>query len=140
MKSKTGVHSTLAFASLASIAGCATTSTTPHVSSTVLTKTEDLIVAKRVPTTTFSLQDSVVCFVYFQWDDPTRESGYHEVEWRWYKDGALVSQGKRRLHFKRTPYTTWTTRAAGSLGVGHFSVSTVLDGAVASATDFEITP
>jgi hypothetical protein len=82
----------------------------------------------------------VVCYVYFQWDDVTKEAGYHYVEWRWYQDDRLVSQSKKRLHFKRTPYTTWTSRSAGSLGTGHFSVATVVDGTVASTSDFEIRP
>jgi hypothetical protein len=125
---------------LAVLAGCATTGTTPRVTNSVLTRTADLITARRVPTSVFSPEDSVVCYVYFQWDDVTKEAGYHDVEWRWYKDDRLVSQSKRRLHFKRTPYTTWTQRSAGSLGAGQFSVATVLDGAVVSTSNFEIRP
>jgi len=128
----------LTLALLGALVGCATTGTTPHVTNTVLTRTADVITARRVPTSLFSTEDSVVCYVYFQWDDVTREAGHHEVEWRWYKDDQLVSQTKRRLHFRHTPYTTWTQRAAGSLGPGHFSVATVVDGAVASTSNFEI--
>jgi hypothetical protein len=133
-------QTSIAFILLTMLAGCATTGTTPRVTNTVLTKTADLINARRVPSTVFSLADSVVSYVYFQWDDVTEEAGYHRVEWRWYQDDKLVSQGKKRLHFKRTPYTTWTARSAGSLGAGHFSVATLLDGVEASRTDFEIRP
>ncbi len=51
------------------LVGCATPGTTPHVTNTVLTKTADLITARRVPTSVFSPEDSVVCYVYFQWDE-----------------------------------------------------------------------
>jgi hypothetical protein len=125
---------------LAMLASCATPGTTPHVTNTVLTKTADLVTARRVPTRVFSTEDSVVCYVYFQWDDVTKEAGHHQVEWRWYQDDKLVSQSKKQLNFKRTPYTTWTARSAGSLGVGHFSVATVVDGQVASTSSFEIKP
>ena len=125
---------------MAMLAGCATSGTTPRVTNTVLTKTADLVTARRVPTSVFSLEDSVVCYVYFQWDDATKEAGSHEVAWRWYQDDKLVSQSKKRLHFKRTPFTTWTARAAGAFGPGQFSVSTVVDGAVVSTSHFEIRP
>jgi hypothetical protein len=118
-------------------AGC---STMPHVTGTVLTKKEDVVQARRVATTVFSPEDLVVCYVYFQWDEVTRGAGVHHVSWRWYQDGKLVSQSEKRLHFRRTPYTTWTQRSAGSLGIGRFAVATVLDGKEVSRTDFEIHP
>jgi hypothetical protein len=127
-------------AATSAVAGCATPGTTPHVTGTVLTKSADLIRAQRVPTSVFSPLDDVVCYVYFQWDDPTREAGHHKVEWRWYQDGRLVSQSKKDLHFRRTPYSTWTYRSAGALGLGHFSVATSLDGVAVSTSDFEIKP
>jgi hypothetical protein len=120
------------------VVGCATPATTPHVTGTVLAKTADLIHAQRLATSEFSTADDVVCYVYFQWDDPTRQSGYHKVEWHWYQDGKLVSQSKKDLDFKRTPYTVWTHRPAGALGPGHFSVATLVDGVTVSSSDFEI--
>jgi hypothetical protein len=122
------------------ITGCATPGTTPHVTGTVLTKTAELIHGQRVPTSVFSPADDVVCYVYFQWDDASREAGHHKVAWRWYQDGRLVSQSTKDLHFRRTPYSTWTYRSAGALGVGHFSVATWLDGVAVSTSDFEIKP
>ncbi len=119
------------------LVGCAIT---PRVSGTVLTKKEDAILARRVPANVFSAADSVVCYVYFQWDEVTKDAGVHELAWRWYQEDKLVSQGEKRLHFKRTPYTTWTQRSAGSLGTGHFSVATVLDGTEVSRSNFEIRP
>jgi hypothetical protein len=134
---QSNIPKVIALVSLLAIAGC---SITPHVSGTVLTKKEDAIQARRVPANVFSAADSVVCYVYFQWDEVTKEAGVHELAWRWYQDDKLVSQGEKRLHFKRTPYTTWTQRSAGSLGIGHFSVATVLDGTEVSRTNFEIRP
>lgn len=140
MKNQTRAHKILACVLVAGLAGCATTGTTPRVTGTVLTKTADLITAKRVPTSVFSTEDTVVCYVYFQWDDATKEAGYHELEWTWYQDDKLVSQGKKRLNFKRTPFTTWTFRSAGALGVGHFTVTTAVDGTAVSTSSFEIRP
>jgi hypothetical protein len=121
-------------------AGCATPGTTPRVTGTVLTRTADLVTARRIPSAVFSTEDAVVCYVYFQWDDATKEAGQHQVEWRWYLDGRLVSQSKKQLQFKRTPYTVWTARAAGALGPGHFSVATSVDGVTVSSSDFEVRP
>ena len=126
-----------ALISLVVLSAC---SITPHVTGTVLTKKEDAMLARRVPATVFTPADSVVCYVYFQWDEVTKDAGRHELTWRWYQDDKLVSQGGRSLHFRRTPYTTWTQRSAGSLGIGSFSVATVLDGTEVSRTNFEIRP
>jgi hypothetical protein len=134
------LHRLVLLAASCTVVGCATSATTPHVTGTVLTKTADLIHAQRISTSVFSTADDVVCYVYFQWEDPTRQSGYHKVEWRWYQDGRLVSQSKKDLNFKRTPYTVWTHRPAGALGPGRFSVATLVDGVTASSSDFEIRP
>jgi hypothetical protein len=140
MRKRTCAQHMVAWALLGMLVSCATTGTTPRVTNTVLTKTADLVTARRVPTAVFSPEDSVVCYVYFQWDDATKEAGHHAVEWRWYQDDRLVSRSQKRLHFKRTPYTIWTQRSAGALGAGHFSVATVVDGAVVSTSNFEIRP
>ena len=132
------LHTLILLAVSCAVVGCATPATTPHVSGTVLSKTADLIHAQRLSTREFSTADEVVCYVYFQWDDPTRPSGNHKVEWHWYQDGRLVSQSKKDLDFKRTPYTVWTHRPAGALGPGHFSVATLVDGVTVSSSDFEI--
>jgi hypothetical protein len=122
-------------------ASCATDpSKLPHATNATVTTELNRKLSKRVPMQSFSLQDSVVSMVDFQWPDPTHPGGEHRVEWRWYKDGTLVSQSEKRLTFTSTPYTTWTTRAAGSLGIGHFRVDTLLDGVVASSSEFDIHP
>jgi hypothetical protein len=73
--------------------------------------------------------------VDFQWADVTKPSGSYLVGWRWYKDGALVSETKKQVAFNSSPHTTRTTRAATSLGIGHFTVTTSLDGTVASTSE-----
>src|ERR1700723_1851728 len=106
------------------VSACVTTNTQPHASSTTLTTDLNYKMSKRTPMNVFSLEDSVVCLVDFQWADVTKASGEHNVEWRWYKEGALVSETKRQLDFRRSPYTTMTRRSATSLGIGHFTVTT----------------
>jgi hypothetical protein len=123
------------------LAACATTGeTTPHATNATLTTEYNQRLAKRVPMKVFSPQDSVVSLVDFQWADVSHDAGSHLVEWRWYKDDVLVSQTQKRLDFKSTPFTTWTRRAAASLGPGHFRVDTALDGQVASSSEFDIKP
>lgn len=121
------------------LSGCATTNTQPHATSTTLTTDLNYKMSKRTPMSVFSLEDSVVCLVDFQWADVTKPSGEHSVEWRWYKDGNLVSATKKKqLNFDRSPYTTRTRRSATSLGVGHFTVTTSVDGAIMSTSEFDI--
>ena len=123
------------------LAGCATTNTamtTPHAVNATVTTGYNQALHKRVAVSSFAIEDSIVCFVDFTWSDVTHGAGVHVVEWRWYKQGALVSQSQKKLTFNSSPYSTWTTRAASSLGPGHYSVDTVLDGQVAHSSEFEI--
>ena len=73
--------------------------------------------------------------MYFQWDDVTKEAGYHDVEWDWYQ-ADITAQKATAL--QAHALTTWSQHSAGSLGVGHFAVATVVDGAVVSTSNFEI--
>ena len=121
------------------VSACVTTNTQPHASSTTLTTDLNYKMSKRTPMSVFALEDSGVCLVDFQWADVTKPSGEHSVEWGWYKDGSLVSETKKKqLDLNRSPYTTWTRRSATSLGVGHFTVTTFVDGAIMSTSEFEI--
>jgi hypothetical protein len=129
---------TMVFAMLM-VSACVTTNTQPRATSTTLTTDLNYKMSKRTPISVFSLEDSVVCLVDFQWADVTKPSGSHSVEWRWYKDGNLVSETReKQLYFNRSPYTTLTRRSATSLGIGHFTVTTFVDGASMSTSEFEI--
>ncbi|MBS0380710.1 MAG: hypothetical protein JSS29_19690 [Proteobacteria bacterium] len=127
-------------AALLTVTGCATTSgsTEPRVVSTTATTGFNQKLQKRVPMTTFGLEDTVACMVDFAWEDVTHPSGEHQLEWRWYRDGSLVSQSQKELYFKTSPYSTWTDRAATSVGPGHFRVETLLDGVTAATCEFQI--
>jgi hypothetical protein len=119
------------------LAACATV--TPHASNVTCGTGEEQLLTRRVPKGVFMLEDAVVCYVDFQWADVTQRGGRHEVEWQWFKDGSLVSQGEKRYRtFKTSPWTSWSRRAAGSLGAGHFAVKVLLDGSIASSGEFEI--
>jgi hypothetical protein len=134
----------LAAAATLALLGCASMggsgATTPHVVSTTTTTQLNHALRKRTPVATFSLEDGVVCIVDFAWDDVTRPAGAHSVQWRWYKEGTLVSQSEKEMYFKTSPFSTWTTRAATSLGPGQFRVDTLLDERVASSCEFQIRP
>ena len=123
--------------------GCTTTrssSTAPHAVNSTVTTAYNQQLNKRTPISTFSLEDSVVCLVDFAWSDVTHSGGDHVVGWRWYRDSVLVSQSQKRMTFATSPYTTWTKRAASSLGSGQYKVETLLDGQVASSCEFQIKP
>jgi hypothetical protein len=140
MKAKTASITTGSAITLLFV-GCATTNTattTPHAVNATVTTGYNQALHKRVPVSSFSLEDSIVCFVDFTWSDVTHGAGDHIVEWRWNKQGTLVSRTQKKLTFNSSPYSTWTTRAASSLGPGHYSVDTVLDGQVAHSSEFEI--
>jgi hypothetical protein len=106
----------------------------------VLTSGTYLSEGKRVPVQTFTLQDYVVSLVDFQWDDAQKNGGIHDVNWRWYHDGRLVSSSGKSVSFTSTPFTLRTRRAAATLGIGHFKVETVVDGNLAGSSEFDITP
>ena len=113
---------------------------TPHMVAAVLTSAANLAAGKRLPVKSFSAEDFVVALVDFQWDDPKSGAGVHKVTWRWYKDGKLLSENEAPMNFQTTPWTTKVQRAAGALGAGHFTVTTFVDGAPASSSDFDIYP
>lgn len=122
---------------LCALSACA--SVTPHATNVTFTTGEDQLMHRRVPKSVFTLADAVVCFVDFQWPDVTQHAGRHEVEWQWFKDGNLVSQGeKRHSTFRTSPWSFWSRRAAASLGTGHYTVRVLLDGSMAASGDFEI--
>lgn len=131
------LRSVLGLAVLLLDAGC----TPPlHYSEPRLTSGANLSQGKRRPAQTFDLNDRVVMLVDVTWPDPTAEGGLHDCQWRWYRDGQLVSQSQvARLRFARTPVTLHTARPAAALGVGHYTVETVVDDAVVATSRFDIT-
>jgi hypothetical protein len=121
---------------------CASTSgtgpTAPHVVNTITTTGLNQSRQQLTPISIFSLDDTVVCIVDFAWSDVTRSGGDHLAKWRWYREGTLVSQSQSQLTFRTSPFTTWTRRAASSLGPGKYTVETLLDDQVASTCEFQI--
>jgi TonB family protein len=115
-----------------------TSATAPHVVDTTVTTGLDQQLMRRVPTSTFTLEDTVVCLVSFAWADVTRSGGYHLIEWHWLRDDVLVSHSQYSRVFQTSPHTAWSRRAASRLGPGHYRVENLLDGEVVSSTTFEI--
>lgn len=94
---------------------------------------------KRIPAASFHLDDRVVMLVDVSWADPTIDAGIHDCEWRWYRDGRLVSDTHpMRLYFRSTPYTLRTARAAATLGLGQYTVQTLIDDKVVATSPFSI--
>ncbi len=118
------------------VAGC-----TPPLqySAARLTSGASLSQGKRLPVQRFDLNDRIIMLVDVSWPDPTADGGLHQCEWRWYREGRLVSQTPARtLRFLRTPVTLHTSRPAATLGAGHFTVDTLVDGAVVATSRFDV--
>ncbi len=110
-----------------------------HYAEPRLTSGADLSQGKRRPARTFDLDDRVVMLVDVTWPDPTEEGGFHQCQWRWYRDGQLASQSPvTRIRFVRTPMTLHTARPAAALGIGRYTVETLVDGTVVATSRFDI--
>ena len=121
---------------LLSAAGCAPSL---HYGDPRLTSGASLSQGRRLPVQRFDLNDRVVMLVDVSWPDPVADGGVHGCQWRWYHDGRLVSQTPtRELRFARTPVTLHTSRPAATLGIGHFTVETLVDDAVVATSRFDI--
>ena len=118
---------------------CAACSSTINVTDAALMSGADLSTGHRGATSTFHLNDRIIQMVDFTWDDPRTDGGIHDCEWRWYRDGKLVSDTPtKRLHFISTPFTLHTERAAAPFGAGRYTVETVVDDRVVATSSFTI--
>lgn len=100
----------------------------------------DLSQGRRGDTKDFRLNDRIVQMVDFTWADPMQDGGIHDCEWKWYRDGKLVSDTPERdFRFVKTPFTLRTARPAAPFGVGTYTVDTILDGKVVATSAFTIT-
>ena len=126
----------LAAACMVACSGC---SSTIKVTDASLMSGAELATGQRGTASTFHLNDRIIQMVDFTWDDPKTDGGIHECEWRWYRDGKLVSDTPmKRLDFNSTPFTLHTERAAEPFGVGRYMVETIVDDRVVATSTFTI--
>ncbi len=119
---------------------CAACSPTLNVSKPTLMSGIAVSQGVRDAAQSFHLNDRVIQVVDFTWADPQQDGGVHLCEWKWYRDGALVSDTpEKRIDFKTTPFTLHTARPAAPLGVGRYTVDTIVDGKVVATSVFSIT-
>lgn len=148
MRLRSGLTGVLLCLGAAVLAGCATTQTAPpakapivpHVASSLLTTEARLKNGQREPLSTFTQEDVVVYEVSFFWEPAHERGGAHSVQWRWYQGTRLVSVSTRKITFGPSPYTLSAKRPAAMLGSGQFAVAVLVDGALAGASPFEVTP
>ena len=121
-------------------ASCAACSPMMTVSSPTLISGNAVAEGRRIPAASFHLDDRIVQLVDFTWPDPQQDGGVHACEWRWYRDGTLVSDTpEKRMDFRSTPFTLRTARAAAPFGPGRYTVDTLVDGKVIATSAFTIT-
>ena len=119
---------------------CSACGPTIAVSNPTLVSGVDRSRGKRIASDSFRLDDRITQFVDFTWADPRQDGGIHDCEWKWYRDGTLVSDTpEKRLDFRSTPFTLVTARAAATLGAGRYTVDTLVDGKVVATSAFTIT-
>ena len=123
---------------LLAVVACGGCSQTLSVAPPTLTSGAAMTQGRRLPAASFTLADRVVMLVDITWPDPTADGGIHACTWRWYRDGQLVSQSQARLVFRSTPFTLRTARAAATLGVGRYTVQTLIDDQVVATSPFSI--
>jgi hypothetical protein len=145
MKLRSDLAAVLLCLGTATLAGCATTATpakpiVPHVSGNLLTTEARLKNGQHDPVSTFTQEDVIVFEVDLDWAPAHESGGVHTVQWRWYQGERLVSVSERKITFGRSPYTLSAKRPAALLGSGQFAVAVLVDGALAGASPFEVTP
>ena len=146
MKPRSALAAVLLCLGTALLAGCATsprpqpTPIVPHVSGSLLTTAARLKSGKHEPVSTFTQQDIVVFQVDLDWQPAHKSGGVHTVQWRWYQGERLVSISEKKITLPHSPYTLSGQRPAAMLGSGEFAVAVLVDGALAGASPFEITP
>jgi hypothetical protein len=110
-----------------------------NVAGAVLTSGAAMSQGKRTPATQFTHDDFIVMLVDFTWPNAEDNGGSHKCDWRWYRDGQLVSKSPTKIiRFKSTPFSLRTSRAAATLGTGHFKVETIVDDNVVATSEFDI--
>ena len=118
---------------------CAACSPTLTASPPTLMSGAEGMQGRRGSTDTFHLNDRIIQIVDFTWPDATEDAGIHSCEWKWFRNGQLVSDShERRIHFARTPFTLHAARPAAPFGIGHYTVETLLDGEVVATSAFNI--
>lgn len=96
---------------------------------------------KLTPQTRFTLKDVIRVETYLTWPDATGEGGLHDLQWRWFRSGVLVSRTTRdNQSFDTTPFSLWTSKAAASLGQGDYTVDVVVDDKLVVTNKFSISP
>jgi hypothetical protein len=123
------------------VAGCAQDQDRVRVTSMALTSGSVRATGKRTPVHTFSHDDYIWQLIDFSWDRLDRNGGMHVCTFNWYREGVLISKTPDKpCPFGHSPWTLETHRAAATLGAGHFTVETVVDGQTMATSSFEISP
>jgi len=134
------VYRILALGSIGLLAaGCVQDQNRVRVTSMVLTSGSARATGKRTPVHVFGHDDYVWQLVDFSWDHLDATGGLHQCTFNWYREGVLISKTpEKQCPFGHSPWTLETHRAAATLGSGHFTVETVVDGQTMATSSFEI--
>lgn len=129
----------LLVAALSSSVLCAGCGPTLSYAPPTLTSGVGVSKGRRIPQSVFRLDDRIVMLVDVTWSDPLASGGLHECEWKWYRNGQLISDTPPvRISFRQTPTILHTARPAAPLGIGRFTVETLVDGTVVATSPFQI--
>lgn len=108
------------------------------VASLITTGGEDLRF-KRIPESQIKLEARVFYVTTIAWEPVTAKAGRHKVMWRWYANGAMVSEIKQTHTFYATPFEFFAHIPATALGVGKHKVELLIDKESFDSLEFEVT-
>jgi len=87
----------------------------------------------------FSLQGYVYSFTVLSWPEPGRKAGYHSCFYRWYKNGDLFEETRRRsVPSSKPPIYLWAWQLAIGLGEGQHAVELYVDDKMIVRREFSV--
>lgn len=93
---------------------------------------------REVPTKKVALKDRVVVVTHVAWPEVDRQGGLHAVRWNWYEGETLIAERQRTLDFGKTPFRFFRSLPASDLGIGHYRVEVLVDGARVDEQFFDV--
>lgn len=106
--------------------------------SALVTTGADSLSFKRQAMSSFSEADRIFHFLTVRWEPIDKGAGRHEIIWRWYIDGKLISEIKQKHNFHTTPFELQATQLGTAMGAGHGRIDVLIDGQLFDSKEFNV--
>ncbi len=87
---------------------------------------------------TFFRTDTVYFHTVATWGRRNRSAGLHQIVWKWYTNGHLISDHWQQLMFPHAPYQVFGSMPGNELGGGHHHVEVYIDDQLFDSADFDV--